>query len=627
MEQSSFVANEEPSAFPHSEFNPGHQDDQGIQEEYEAEQRDIEEGVDRQLAEMGDDDLDLVESEDDSDEYSDHHNPNTMDQHHNINTLNPLSRNVANIHRTASFDHQSPGIHGQFRTSTQIGQTPSLFQHKGQMPVHQEHDPIYSDGTKAMTERRFLHTEEEYENINRLPILYEAREQEIRKLKQELDETNKKHDEETRSLRHQVTLLKSEQENLNARLENEREKNNLIFNEKFRINENVEDLSKRLHESESIRKQLEIELDSTKMTLDTLHAQHTELQQSDTVFKAKQMYEENVSSLRERHEKELFHLHQEIKKLTLEKNQKDDQIESLRRNASKIQNDYDMQEIKKNDIMKEYQDRLRDAQTRLQQQISENASYNYTNVKAMEERAREDKEKYAQELLKFKDKEEDFLLLQKRYDELKSKYSSLQNKVRKYQNHQKKKEQKYLEQIRQTEEKCCTTMVEIKKKTKEAIENKNKQYQDEVLQMHKMFEDEMGKITSMSLRCSDNILDAENNKNEPNIESNSDIHHYPGQVLHRYASDQKVSENHVKTYNTDLKENKAPQDHYYTVQKTLDSVAGSDLQPFSPNTQAFITNYSDRNFGNNLEPTTDNLNKVFLFEYLSARTEIAQWWL
>jgi len=34
MEESSFVANEEPSAFPASEFNPGHQDDKGIQEEY-----------------------------------------------------------------------------------------------------------------------------------------------------------------------------------------------------------------------------------------------------------------------------------------------------------------------------------------------------------------------------------------------------------------------------------------------------------------------------------------------------------------------------------------------------------------------------------------------------------------
>ena len=37
MEQSSFVVNEEPSVFPHSEFNPGNQDERELQEEYEDE--------------------------------------------------------------------------------------------------------------------------------------------------------------------------------------------------------------------------------------------------------------------------------------------------------------------------------------------------------------------------------------------------------------------------------------------------------------------------------------------------------------------------------------------------------------------------------------------------------------
>ena len=54
------------------------------------------------------------------------------------------------------------------------------------------------------------------------------------------------------------------------------------------------------------------ELDSANNTLSTLHAQLMDLQQSDTIFRVKQNHEESVSSLRERHEKELFRLHQEI---------------------------------------------------------------------------------------------------------------------------------------------------------------------------------------------------------------------------------------------------------------------------------------------------------------------------
>ena len=47
-----------------------------------------------------------------------------------------------------------------------------------------------------------------------------------------------------------------------------------------------------------------------------------ELQQSDTILKVKQHHEETVSSLRDRHEKELFRLQQEIYKLNADKKDK-----------------------------------------------------------------------------------------------------------------------------------------------------------------------------------------------------------------------------------------------------------------------------------------------------------------
>ena len=64
--------------------------------------------------------------------------------------------------------------------------------------------------------------------------------------------------------------------------------------------------------------QLENELDSANNTLTTLHGQLRELQQSDAIFKVNQKHDESVSSLRKRHESELFRLHKEISKLNAE---------------------------------------------------------------------------------------------------------------------------------------------------------------------------------------------------------------------------------------------------------------------------------------------------------------------
>ena len=42
--------------------------------------------------------------------------------------------------------------------------------------------------------------------------------------------------------------------------------------------------------------------------------------------------------------------------------------------------------------------------------------------------------------------------------------------------------------------------MDVRNKTKEAIESKNRQYQEEVLQMQKMFEVEMEKVATMTIK-------------------------------------------------------------------------------------------------------------------------------
>ena len=80
-----------------------------------------------------------------------------------------------------------------------------------------------------------------------------------------------------------------------------------------------------------------------------------------------------------------------------------------------------------------------------------------------------------QRIILFHFQDEECVLLRKQSADIKSKYVSLKQKVCKYQDHQRKKEQKYLEQIRQTQEDCYARLIEVKRKTKEAVESKNKQ--------------------------------------------------------------------------------------------------------------------------------------------------------
>ena len=608
MEQSSFPEHEEPSAFQPSEFNQGHEVDKEQQEEYEAEQKDIEEGVDRRLAEMNDDDLDLVESEDeDSDDYINYQENDQFKDTHNLNPLHPLSRNLANFPGLRNLEQRSPGIPGQFVTSTPFVSTVTGvgIQNRFTNAVFQENDQKYLDNdTEQSQERKFLHLDDDAKN-NKLEILYEHRGREIQQLKGEMETMKTNYDKEMRLLRHDLAILKGDKDRLAASSDNYKENADCQLVENQRIRENIETLTKQLTESEQLNRQLQDELDSANLTLATLHSQLMELQQSDTILKAKQIHEETVSSLRERHEKELFRLHQEINKYKAEAKSKDAQMDADRKKMDRKQTDYDILQIQKSDIIQEYQKRLDDVQKRLQQQVSENASYNYTNIKAIEQRTHEDREKYAQELLKLRDKEEDYLLLQKRNEEIKSKYSSLKQKVSKYQEHQRNKEQKYLAQIRQTQDDCHARLLEVKVKTKEAIENKNKQYQEEVLQIQKLFDDEMEKVTTLTLRCSTNILENDIGGNGLNINGGPELPSQP-QV---YSSNYNTNRNYENNLDDNEKENNIQPVNFkqHPHIKDRHENAAHSLQRCR-NISPFNNGKTD--ILENVQPTTESLNKV-----------------
>ena len=440
---------------------------------------------------------------------------------------------------------------------------------------------------------------------NQLPILYEARGRELKRMEQELENLKSSNGQEIRSLRHEVAILKGDQDRITACMENYKDTAESQSEENRRIRDGAETLKVQLASSEKLKLQLENELDSANHTLEQLHSQLMELQQSDTILKAKQSHEEVVSSLRERHEKELFRLHQEIDKYKAEAKSKDINFTAEQTKMRKIQSDYDILQIEKSDTIQAYQVRLEDAQKRLQQNISETASFNYTNVRAIEQRAREDKEKYAQELLRFRDKDEECVLLNKNVTDIRSKYASLKQKVCKYQEHQRRKEQKYLEQIRQTQEDCHARLLEVKLKTKEAVESKNKQYQEEVLQMQKLFDVEMEKVTNLTLKCSANVLGRETLENDFNEYYSP--HQQRAEINIPSSANQNPMKEHTTNWDNNEKENYFPPGNYLTNQNTFqknDMAASQSQRPPMPNQRG------NTNSLKTTEPSTENLKRV-----------------
>ena len=100
----------------------------------------------------------------------------------------------------------------------------------------------------------------------------------------------------------------------------------------------------------------------------------------------------------------------------------------------------------------------------------------------------------------FRAKDEECILLKKRLSELKSKYDSLKTKVQKYQNHCRNKEQNYLDRIHRTEVDCRSRLLELKTKTKETFITKNKQVEQDLLEMQRYFDQELEKVKGLNLK-------------------------------------------------------------------------------------------------------------------------------
>lgn len=262
---------------------------------------------------------------------------------------------------------------------------------------------IHSTPFTSQEEAAYLHKGKE---SDQLEILYKARGHEITRLKEELASVSSVRGGETRTLHHQLALLKGERDRLTVQLEHIQSVAQSQSEENQSLRLTVSDLKSKLVSSDEANKELANQIESTNIHVQTLQSQLVDLQRSDTILRAKQQHEETVRSLRERHDSEVFNMQQEIDRLTAHNHRLDAEADTLRSKASKSQHDHDTLLIEKSETIKELQNRLEASQKRLAQHISETSSQGYANVKAMHDRYKMDQERYALDVCAFKEEQD-----------------------------------------------------------------------------------------------------------------------------------------------------------------------------------------------------------------------------
>lgn len=252
-------------------------------------------------------------------------------------------------------------------------------------------------------EEVILHHPEGVRSVEQLEILYNARGVEMLRLQEDSQTMAAKFNDEIRALKHQNTLLKADNGKHQVNLEHYQNVASAQSQENQNLRQQLDELKSKLMRAESKNSELASASDSQNLMISSLQTNLNELQRSDTILRAKKQHEETLRSLKERHEKEVFEMQQEIDKLTADLRKSDRETDEFSSKLRKIQVQHDKIIMDKSDTIKDLQDRLDLAQKRLASYMAETSSQGYSNVKAMHDRFLLDKEKFAQDICTYQE--------------------------------------------------------------------------------------------------------------------------------------------------------------------------------------------------------------------------------
>ena len=329
-----------PSVFHQEQYNPNDEEDQAELERLEAEeQRQLEAGVEAELANMTGPDFD------DSEEESVLDDQNRPEGSYAVHVPQPMGHSYANPRNFTENDEQQI-LYGQ--------------------------------------------------ESGHLQVLYHARGEEMSRLNDKVQELNAQMEGDSRAYKHQLTLLKQKNGQLESNCEHFESVAKAQSEENAKLRQDLELLKGQNTKSYNENSQLKSEIESQNMMVQTLQIQIQELQRSDTILRQKTQHEEKLRSMTERHESEMFQMQQQVDKLDSETRKLDAEKEVLSSKLRKNQSEFDKINLEKSDTIKNLQERLDLSQRKIDQIQASKSTY--TDGTEMFKRYQIDKEKFAMDL-------------------------------------------------------------------------------------------------------------------------------------------------------------------------------------------------------------------------------------
>ncbi|XP_065307447.1 centrosomal protein of 152 kDa-like [Dermacentor albipictus] len=265
--------------------------------------------------------------------------------------LNMYADNYAN-----GLDLGSPTLHGHGMGDGLNGGSNGIHQNSS-APLNGQH-PTHPHGT-ALTN--------EADDYVQLEVMYKARTREVERLKFELENLRESSRAEITSLQDQVTTL---QANAKMYMENWNQANQALAN---KTTENAE-LSVKLS---TVQNQLEIEAKSkdelmekmkvAEATIKMLQEQVSELSSSDGLVLLKRDYENLLQTQKQKHQDELYSMHQKIDELSRNLAAKGDELRICKARFEERERQFEARLLEKADTINQLTQSLSSSQKQCQQ--------------------------------------------------------------------------------------------------------------------------------------------------------------------------------------------------------------------------------------------------------------------
>ncbi|XP_067653234.1 centrosomal protein of 152 kDa-like [Haliotis asinina] len=243
--------------------------------------------------------------------------------------------------------------------------------------------PDSANQESAGNHRAFLQQDggEDERQLGQLQILYNARGRQLEDLQSDLETLKQESGRENRILKHQLSLAQGAKEGLASSyrqcqelLQETKDENAQLLGKLQAVEAQVESLN-------TIRDEYVKKLQTTETTIENLTHELSNLQQSDSLARARNQHEAVVNSMQQKFDKEVLDLKEKLDIANETINQKNSEITSLRQQLSELTQVSEKSQISRAETINRLTQSLEESQRRCQSLLETASSQEVSELK------------------------------------------------------------------------------------------------------------------------------------------------------------------------------------------------------------------------------------------------------